>query len=313
MASRRMIDPAFWQSETVAALPIAARYFFIGLFSNADDQGRMKAHPALIRSKLYPYDDISLDEIREWLERLALDDFVILYENGERDYLQITNWWTYQRPRWAWPSKHPAPQDWQDRVCYRQGNNVVKQNWDSTDATTTPDLSDDDSTLAPQRPHSGPTLAPAPSGSISGSTSGRGSEEIAADAAPPSPPESKTEKPKRKPRQPKDPPPPAVARYRSVTNLYPEKSLWPGIAEVIGEHPDDLDRWERVVKGWCAMGWNKRNVKTQLEYFRDGRQPGDDNGRDARAGPKPKQFAHLEADVLRQHLREDIDKYGFEH
>ena len=306
-----MIDPAFWQSENVARLPIAVRYFFIGLFSNADDQGRMKAHPALIRSKLYPYDDIALDEIMGWLDLLADGDFVILYKADDKEYLQILNWWKYQHPQWAWPSEHPSPEGWLDRVCYRKGNTPIKENWDQDDTTPEDESGDSGPTVGPELDQSGATVVPAPSISISGSISSRdsGSEEEAATAAPtpttpPIEPESEQPKPKRQART-KDPPPPAVQRYRSVTNLYPEKALWPGIAQVVGEDEDDLDRWEQTVKSWLACGWNKRNVKTQLEYFRDRRIPGDDmkgatnaKGRQHRGPPT--------AQDIREGLRKDI-------
>jgi len=158
-----MIDPAFWQSENVARLPIEVRYFFIGLFSNADDQGRMKAHPALIRSKLYPYDDIALDEITDWLDRLAAGDFVILYKVDDKEYLQITNWWKYQHPQWAWPSEHPAPDGWLDRLCYRKGNTPIKENWGQDDSDEPDESNDTGVTVGPEWGQSGATVGTAPS------------------------------------------------------------------------------------------------------------------------------------------------------
>ena len=164
-----MIDPALWQSETIAGLTIRQRLLFIGLFSNADDQGRMKAHPSLIRSKLFPYDDISLDDIAGWLQSLVTGDFITMYANSGKDYLQICNWWKYQHPRWAWPSEHPAPEGWQDRVHYRQGNKVITQNWDHSDAILPDESGDDEPTVVPPRLQNGATVEPAPS--ISGSIS----------------------------------------------------------------------------------------------------------------------------------------------
>ncbi len=186
MPSRRMIDPAFWQSETVAHLPIEIRYFFIGLFSNADDQGRMKAHPALLRSKLYPYDDINLEDIEDWLDLLVEGQFIVVYILDAKSYVQIVNWWKYQHPRWAWPSEYPAPPEWQDRVHYRQGNKVITQNWDHSEATASDESSDDEPTAEPPRAQNGTTVEPAPSisGSISTSISGSGSTSIMGASAP---------------------------------------------------------------------------------------------------------------------------------
>jgi hypothetical protein len=129
MASRRMIDPSIWQSETMASLTMRQRLLFIGLFSNADDQGRLRAHPALVRSLVFPYDDVSLEDIADDLAQLTRVECVFLYDANEKRCLQIVNWWSYQSPQWAYPSKIPAPEGWQDKLRYRQDNQVITDNW----------------------------------------------------------------------------------------------------------------------------------------------------------------------------------------
>ena len=42
MARKRMIDPNIWDSEDFSKLSILGRLLFIGMFSNADDEGRGK-------------------------------------------------------------------------------------------------------------------------------------------------------------------------------------------------------------------------------------------------------------------------------
>jgi hypothetical protein len=125
-----MIDPDFWLSENVARLTIQQRYLFIGLFSNADDQGRLRGHAALIRNAVFPFDDISLDNIRVYLEAIATIGSIILYQSAGKDYIQIAGWWSYQKLQWAYPSDIPAPQGWKDRLRYRQDNAIIKENWD---------------------------------------------------------------------------------------------------------------------------------------------------------------------------------------
>ena len=129
MPTRRMIDPSFWTSETVGALTRDQRLLFIGLWSNADDQGRIRGHVALVRSCIFPYDDISLDEIRADLAALSEGAFILCYQVEGREVIQIKNWWTYQRPQWAYPSDLPAPEGWEDKLRYRQDNQVITDNW----------------------------------------------------------------------------------------------------------------------------------------------------------------------------------------
>ena len=173
---RRMIDPAFWKSENLAHHPVAIRYFFIGLFSNADDQGRLAAHPALLRSTIYPYDDIALGEIRTMTEELAEDGGpILLYEADGKLLIQIVKWWNWQHLQWAWPSEMEPPPGWTDRHCYRRGNNVVvKQNWgQSIDAPI------DAASMPPPQSIDAPPDASSNSNSNSGSNRGSGSKEVA--------------------------------------------------------------------------------------------------------------------------------------
>jgi len=87
-----------------------------------------------------------------------------------------------------------------------------------------------------------------------------------------------------------------VEVVRSATNLFPAKALWPGIVEVVGDQPDDLDRFRRVCLGWMASGWNPKNVKGMLQFHARKEIPGDNhNGQGARASPanEPVGFAGI--------------------
>ncbi len=157
MANRRMIDTAFCQSEKVAKLSLAHRFLFTALIAHADDQGRMRAHPALIRSAVFPYDDISLDDIEAGLFAIESMGGIIVYVSAGKALLQIRKWWDYQKPRWAWPSDYPPPPDWADRLHYRKGNSAITQNWGSGVADTEPPV-DGDPEVTPEWPTDIPTM-----------------------------------------------------------------------------------------------------------------------------------------------------------
>jgi len=142
MPSRRMIHPAFWQSYTMAQLTPGQRLLFIGLISNADDQGRLKGHPALIRSIVFPFDDISVEAIDADLAAIAATGSLILYQVDGQVYIQIVGWWDYQAPQWAYPSTIPAPEGWTDRLRYRKNKQVHLVNWNGYGGfkTRPPDL-----------------------------------------------------------------------------------------------------------------------------------------------------------------------------
>lgn len=129
MTKRRMIDPSFWQSESMSRLTTDQRFLFIGLFSNADDQGRLKGHPALIRNAVYPFDNPDLAKIQADLDAVEAAGSITQYCVDGRALIQINGWWDYQAPSWAYPSEIPAPEGWSDRLRYRKNDKVCKQNW----------------------------------------------------------------------------------------------------------------------------------------------------------------------------------------
>ena len=142
MAKRRMLHDKIWTSQNNLQWTLRQRLLFIGLISNADDQGRVRAHPSLIRSQVFPYDDFPASEVVSDLEAIAKTQAIEIYENSETPYLQILNWWQYQKPQWAQPSDIPAMPDWADRIRYRKDNRVLTCNWLSPKGKAMPDSCD---------------------------------------------------------------------------------------------------------------------------------------------------------------------------
>jgi len=124
-----MIDPGFWESVTVASWPYFDRLLFIGLFSHADDQGRLMGHPVLVRSKVFPFDDVPMDDITTALAKFETSESIIRYTVDGKDYIQLVNWWKWQHAQWAWPSKMPPPPNWEDCICFCAGTKVTRVNW----------------------------------------------------------------------------------------------------------------------------------------------------------------------------------------
>ena len=61
--------------------------------------------------------------------------------------------------------------------------------------------------------------------------------------------------------------PAAVEVYREAAGRYPPKSLWPYIAEAVGDDAQALMRWRVTVLAYVGCGWNPANVTNQLGYF----------------------------------------------
>ena len=131
MANKRLISSDIFTDEFYISLDMLGRNLWIGLIVTADDQGRMQDNAALIRSAVFPADDIQIKAIAK-----IVDDFVSRgklhrYEKGGKKLLQITNWWKHQNPQWPNPSSYPSPDGWLDRVKFKgRGGKVDLLNWD---------------------------------------------------------------------------------------------------------------------------------------------------------------------------------------
>jgi hypothetical protein len=95
-----MIDPQIWRNEKVGSLPDAGRLLFIGIFSQADDDGRLKASPRFLKASIFPYDNDKTGEgIRELRDQCAGLGLIRLYANGKEEYLDIPGWSEHQQIR----------------------------------------------------------------------------------------------------------------------------------------------------------------------------------------------------------------------
>lgn len=111
---RRMITSEIWFNEKVAKLPDAGRLLFIGIFSNADDDGRLKASAKFLKAHIFPYDvDKSIELIKELRDKCTQVGLIRLYTNGREEFLDIPGWSEHQiirKDRYT-PSKLPSFDD----------------------------------------------------------------------------------------------------------------------------------------------------------------------------------------------------------
>lgn len=109
MARKRMIDPSIWTDEGMGALTTRQQLLFIGLFSNADDAGRLRGSTTAIRLMLPTlYVGESDAEIRDDIAAvLAQIRAMVAYEVDGREYLAFANYERWQRIEH--PSKSTLP------------------------------------------------------------------------------------------------------------------------------------------------------------------------------------------------------------
>ncbi|MBC8274950.1 MAG: hypothetical protein H8E40_08280 [Chloroflexi bacterium] len=119
MPRRRMIDPGFWTNLEVNSLSYQGRMLLLGCMGNADDDGRIEAHPSLLKSRVFIFDNEQTPDTVEALLHQVLDTMkswhsynpwlMESYQNADATFLYFPNWKETQRPSHATKSKLPAP------------------------------------------------------------------------------------------------------------------------------------------------------------------------------------------------------------
>jgi hypothetical protein len=104
MPRKRMVDPAMFTSESVAALPVATRWTWVGLLCYLDDTGRGKDNPALVRAAVWPLDEsYTVRKVRTDLDRLVAGGQVCRYVCCSSSQIHSPTWTDWQK------ISHPTP------------------------------------------------------------------------------------------------------------------------------------------------------------------------------------------------------------
>jgi hypothetical protein len=109
MARIRTIKPETFTSDDVDALSIHARWTWVGLWTHADDEGRARADPRLIKAAVWPIDDsVSAAEVTRHVDEMEQRGMICRYFVAGVAYLHVVNFTKHQRINRPTLSKHPA-------------------------------------------------------------------------------------------------------------------------------------------------------------------------------------------------------------
>lgn len=111
MARKRVLDPSIWTDDGMAELTPRQQLLYIGLISNADDEGRQKASPVAIRLCLPTIYANVLDgdidaDLTAVLRKMRQ---LVPYIADDRRYLVFSNYSKWQRIDRPSPSNLPPP------------------------------------------------------------------------------------------------------------------------------------------------------------------------------------------------------------
>jgi len=290
MAKKRMLDDSLFVSEKIGTVPPLARWVLVGLFANADDQGRLSANAALIRAQTLAYDDVPLKEVEGYLQLLADAGFLQVYEADGQRCIQLLNWWNNQDwMQYANPSKLPSPVGWTDRVrlTVTRGG-IVTYNWHRKDGTVVPDTCDRTGRPLPkqaQTPDAGTPPAPKPESRAEGfkfmlddPPSGPKLQpaETTSTVVNNNPTKKLCDKLGLDPRRfvngriPKGTGVNALEVYYEYVSAK-EVRVSEYIKDLMAERKiDDLPKWRTVIEAWLSMSYKHDNFTGMMDWYKNG-------------------------------------------
>lgn len=107
MARIRSIKPEFWSDERMARVSRDARLLFLGLINFADEEGRLRGSPLLIRANVFPYD--AEVDVEAALQELAALGRIVRYTHDGEAYVWVCNFTEHQKTDPRLLSRLPAP------------------------------------------------------------------------------------------------------------------------------------------------------------------------------------------------------------
>jgi hypothetical protein len=108
MARIRTLKPEMWMSPQVMNLSVHARLLFIGLITQADDEGRGIADARRLKAAVFAGDDILSGHVDEWLAEVVKQGLAVVYDGGEHGRIyQLPTWRAHQSIDKPKPSRYP--------------------------------------------------------------------------------------------------------------------------------------------------------------------------------------------------------------
>lgn len=98
MARPRAIKPTIWEDSDFTSRTIGARLLWIGMFSNADDEGYILANFKNLRRLIFGFDDPStISHLKSWIEELKEVPSIHFFDVGGEEYAHFTKWHDHQK------------------------------------------------------------------------------------------------------------------------------------------------------------------------------------------------------------------------
>ena len=105
----RTVKPEWLDDEKIVSSGSDARVLSVALILCADDYGNGRAHPLLMKSRIFPFE--TQEVFDNALQRLIDIEFIHLYQKDDQHYYHINNWEKHQRVDRPGKPHVPKPED----------------------------------------------------------------------------------------------------------------------------------------------------------------------------------------------------------
>lgn len=119
----RILKESICTSDTISKLSWFEEICFYRLIVNADDYGRFDGRLPILKSRMFPLEDVTEKQIGDAINKLRSAGIVTTYTVEEKPYLQIVTWANHQQIRNK-RSKYPSIDD-ADSVSDINGNHLI--------------------------------------------------------------------------------------------------------------------------------------------------------------------------------------------
>ena len=96
MARIRTIKPKFWDDTKIGRISRDARLLYMGLWSFSDDIGVVIGDTIWLKSKIFPYDQIQVQQFEKWMNELVTNGFICLLSYKEERFIYLPNFTRHQ-------------------------------------------------------------------------------------------------------------------------------------------------------------------------------------------------------------------------
>lgn len=97
MARIRSIKPAFWDDLKVGRLIRDVRLLYIGMWNFADDMGVLVGDLYWLKSKVFPYDQIQMQQFEKWVSDLEKTGFIYLFSHRGEKFIYLPTFSRHQK------------------------------------------------------------------------------------------------------------------------------------------------------------------------------------------------------------------------